>query len=248
MPPNINPQTHTKMAKIYGLFGAMTGKLADAVMVVRNGEQLVRKYQPVVFNPSTPAQIASRAKLKMMAQLSEVLANGIAFRRKGTVTARNYFVSKNYRFATFDTTTSQADIDLLSLDLTGGVIGMPAVSVTRVVGGFSAELQGTVDADAVVYVTVQRGDDSKLRFVSYMLVTDPGALNTFPLPEQAFTSSLTGVVYAYGIRFNNENAKARYLSLLAENNNGYLEVIRTAAETDYSLTETVATAITTAQP
>lgn len=234
------------MSKIYGLFGAMTGKVADVVMVVRNGVQVVRKYQPVVSNPSTPAQVASRARLKLMSQLGEVLADGIAFSRQGIVSARNRFVSANYALSTFNTEQSRADINLLQVNLTGGTLGMPALNVTRGTGVVSAALFEGVSYDAVMYVVIQRGADGLIRFVEARQVTDAGESGLYPSGDFSFSSSREGVVYAYGIRFNSDTARTRYGSLLTESTTGFLNVIRTASESDYTLTETIAAAITTA--
>ena len=232
------------MAKIYGLFGAMTGKVADVVMVVRNGVQVARKYQPVVSNPSTPAQVAARAKLKLMSQLGEVLSKGIAFTRQGIVSARNRFVSANYAISSFDTENQRAEIDLLNVKLTPGVMGIPPITLTRTTGKVVAMLSEGAVFDAVVYVVVQRQGDGNLRFITAEQVTEAGANFQFQSSEIPFASALTGVVYAYGIRFNSETARAKYASLLAENSEGYLSVIRTASEADYSVSETVASAIT----
>lgn len=234
------------MAKIYGLFGAMTGKMADVVMVVRNGVQIARKYQPVISNPSTPAQVAARSRMKMMSQLGEVLAEAIAFTRQGLVSARNRFVSANYGLSTFDAAESRANINLIEVDLTGGTIGLPGITVTRSTGNVSAQLDEPVTFDAVVYAVIQRASDGSLRYVASRQVTEAGGNNLFPSGNFTFASSLTGVIYAYGIRFNTDAARARYASLLSEDSLGYLNVIRNASEADYSLTETVAAAITAA--
>lgn len=235
------------MAKIFGLFGTMTGKVADAVMVVRNGEQIVRKYQPVVSNPSTPLQIASRARLKLMSQLAEVFDSGIAFRRVGAVSRRNKFVSANYGLSVYDSANSKAIISLANVDLTGGVIGLPEIVVTRSAGKVSAALADTANFDAVVYVVIQRGFDESLRFIAVRQITEGGQSSVFPSGDFDFYSTLSGYMYAYGIRFNNESARAKYMSLLAENENAVVEVIKTANVNDYSLSETGSAEISVVQ-
>ena len=119
------------MAKIYGLFGSMTGKVADVVMSVRNGEQIARKYQPIVTNPNTPAQVEARAKLKLMSQLSAVMASVIAIPRKGNVSSRNGFVKKNYQSLTY--ASQQADIALANVQLTDSVVAMPSIVINNII-------------------------------------------------------------------------------------------------------------------
>lgn len=224
------------MAKIYGLFGSMTGKLADTVMAVRNGEQLARKYQPVVFNPSTPAQIAVRAKMKLLSQLSAVVAPAIAIPRVGSSSSRNLFTKKNYQLTTF--TNNQADISLANVQLTDSVVGLPAVEVSREGSTVSAVLRYPApELDRVVYVALVKNPDNTLRFVSSSVV-QKGDTPTFPSDVAA--TSLPVVVYAYGIRLNNENARAKFGNLEAETAETVAKLIVTSTLTssDITLTET----------
>lgn len=233
------------MAKIYGLFGSMTGKVADVVMSVRNGEQIARKYQPVVANPSTPLQVASRARLKLMSQLSAVVSDMVAFRRIGTVSPRNIFVKRNYDKTTYNAGTETASIAMASLDLTGGVLGLPGVAVERTAGGaFLRMSEALVNYDKVVYGVVVEQGDGTLRSAGVSVVSNPGDENVYP--STGFTmgsEGRTGYGYAYGIRLNTESAKARFGNLTDDNPNAILSVIRTLNEGDYSLSETTAVAI-----
>ena len=52
--------------KLNGIVGKGTGKLGASVFAISGGEQIVRQYNPVVSNPNTDAQVAQRAKLKLM--------------------------------------------------------------------------------------------------------------------------------------------------------------------------------------
>lgn len=134
----------------------MTGKLADVVMAVRNGEQVARKYQPIVFNPSTPAQVAQRAKMKLMSQLSAVMGDVIAIPRSGNVSSRNLFTKKNFALTRYSSAENQAEIELADVQLTAGVLPMPQV-YSMVVGDNAITVQmpvGMVPADInkVVYL------------------------------------------------------------------------------------------------
>lgn len=220
----------------------MTGKLADTVMSVRNGEQIARKYQPVVYNPSTPAQVAQRAKLKLLSQLSAVMAPVIAIRRKGNVSARNLFTKVNFGATSFE--DNQATITLTEVSLTDGILGMRNLSVIR--AGFSAKLSIAAGADPklsrVVYVAFRKQSDGTLRMLDSVAATEPGETFTYEAEIGIESESATIVVYAYGIRDNNENARVSFSNLQALTAETVAKIItqRTLTESDITLTETVA--------
>ena len=226
------------MAKIYGLFGAMTGKLADTVMSVRNGEQLARKYQPIVFNPSTPAQIAQRAKLKFLSQLSAVMAPVIAMRRLGPVSSRNIFTKKNFPSVSYSDNT--ASMTLVNIDLTGGITALPAVTATREGGNVTVELaSGAANiVDRVVYAVFSKEADDKLRLKESFVVSEPGTGSKFSGTFYGGTAPL--LILAYGVRDNNENARAIFGNLEAPTAEtvAKLVVTSTLTESDITLTET----------
>lgn len=227
------------MAKIYGLFGTMTGKLADTVMSVRNGEQIARKYQPMVFNPSTPAQVATRAKMKLMSQLSAVMAPVIAMPRQGNISARNMFVKKNYWAASYK--NNQADVELGSVILTSSVVAISPLVVTRGQSNtITVNTNGDAGLDRVVYVAFAKQDDQSLLLVDSKVVNEKGEDNTFPT-TMSFFGAYAGVVYAYGMRDNNDAAKAKYgdMQALSAETIAKLVVTRTLTESDVTLTETV---------
>lgn len=231
------------MAKIFGLFGSMTGKLADTVMSVRNGEQIARKYQPIVFNPSTPKQVAVRARMKLLSQMSAVMAPVIAIPRRGTVTSRNIFTKINYRNTTFADNSATAQLE--AIQLTDSVVGLPNVGAERgegtiivyLVGGASI---GSLDVDRVVYSLFLRGNDNSLRFVDSQVSSTPGT----PVAFSANFADVTGdvVIYAYGVRDNTEAARVTFdnLSVPTAQMVATLITSRTLTESDVTLTETKA--------
>lgn len=227
------------MAKIYGLFGTMTGKLADTVMSVRNGEQIARKYQPMVYNPSTHAQMATRAKMKLMSQLSAVMAPVIAMPRQGNISARNMFVKKNYGAATYD--NNQADVELGNIKLTSSVVGISPLVVTRGESNtINLSTNGDAGLDRVVYVAFAKQDDNSLILVESKVVNEKGEANTFPTTMQ-FYEGYAGAIYAYGMRDNTDATKAKYgnMQTLTAETIAKLVVTRTLTEADVTLTETV---------
>ena len=227
------------MAKIYGLFGAMTGKLADTVMTVRNGEQIARKYQPIVFNPSTPAQVAQRAKLKLLSQLSAVMTSVIAIPRQGAVSSRNIFTKLNHAITSYSNDT--ATIDLEKIKLTNSSVFLPTVTATRGAQITIALSEGDEDVDKVAYCIFGKVND-ELRFVAAPVVDVPSVNNTFPIQYAANTASLQSevLVLAYGIRLNNQNARAKYGNLEAPTAEDIAKLIvsKTLTESDVTLTET----------
>ena len=232
------------MAKIYGLFGAMTGKVADAVMVVRNGEQIVRKYQPVVTNPSTPAQIEVRAKLKMLSQLSAVMAPVIAMRKQGAVSSRNLFTKVNYPAASFAADTAQ--IELSAVKITKSIVSLPTLQATPSAGSVNIQLTyGDVSISRIVYCCFRKASDNTLRFEGSQVISTPGAQNrfeaTFSLPV-----GIDYVFYAYGVRDNTDAARVMFGDLVVVDAETVAKIVtsRTLTETDVTLTETQYAAVT----
>lgn len=215
----------------------MTGKLADTVMSVRNGEQLARKYQPVVFNPSTPAQVAQRAKLKLLSQLSAVVAPVIAIPREGAVSARNLFTKVNFPLTSYE--SDEADITLANVQLTKSVVAMTQVAAARATENISVNVSGgTRNVDRVVYAAFIKQDDNKLRFFASTVIDTPGAAYSWPGTLPVTSSPL--VVYAYGMRDNTENARAIFGNLDAPVAEAIAKIVtsRMVSTSDVTFTET----------
>lgn len=213
----------------------MTGKLADTVMSVRNGEQIARKYQPVVFNPSTPAQVAQRAKLKLLSQLSAVMAPVIAMRRVGSVSARNLFTKVNFGATTF--ADNEASIVISNVKLTSSVVALPSIGAVRGENVLNFALGSfTTGIDRVVYAAfAKQADESLLYLGSATGSTAP----TFDA-SLAVSSNAEIVVLAYGVRDNTENARAVFGNLEAPTAEDVAQLVvsSTLTEADVTLTET----------
>lgn len=225
------------MAKIYGLFGAMTGKLADTVMAVRNGEQIARKYQPVVSNPATAGQVEARAKLKLMSQLSAIMAPVIAIPRQGSLSSRNLFTKVNFPLTTY--TNSAADIEVAKVQLTKSVVALPSVIGSR--DGNNATMQlsrSGADVDRVIYAVFINEDGGRLRYHSSSVVTSAGAAGNFPTEVNVGTT-VPVTVLAYGVRDNTEAARAYFSNItVTAENIARVVTTRQLTETDITLTET----------
>lgn len=219
----------------------MTGKLADTVMSVRNGEQIARKYQPIVYNPSTSAQVAQRAKLKLLSQLSAVMAPVIAIPRQGSVSSRNFFTKVNFPLLTFATDTASVDLD--KIQLTSSVVALPELYAERTASSFSVSLIVAQDTPApdfnrVVYTMFEKQADEKLRYVTSLVISEPSSTGEFP--TQLPLISGEAVILAYGVRDNTEAARVTFGNMQAPTavDVANLVTTRTLRETDITLSET----------
>lgn len=229
------------MAKIYGLFGSMNGKLADTVMAVRNGVQIVRKYQPSVSNPKSAAQVGARAKLKLISQLSAVLAPYLAIKREGNVTSRNLFTKVNYPIASY--ANDEASIDLNAVQLTRSAVGLPSVQAVRAEGAAST-LNVSIgypvnDVDRIVYVGLIKDTDNRLRVAASTVVSEAGTGNDYA-GTLMMGSPREAVVLAYGVRDNTETARVVFgnMEVIAAEQVAKLIASRILTENDITLTET----------
>lgn len=224
----------------------MTGKLADTVMSVRNGEQIARKYQPVVSNPSTPAQVATRAKMKLMSQLSAVMAPVIAIPRQGSVSSRNLFTKVNFPAASF--VDNEAEITLEYVQLTKSSVGLvpiqairdtETITVSLLTPAVSASGQiSSANYSRVVYAMFIKGADNKLRFIDSKVVSTPG--NQYTFTAEFPLSNEECVFLAYAVRDNTEAARVAFgnLQTITAETVASLIVTRTLLESDITVTET----------
>lgn len=233
------------MAKFYGTL-VKTGKVGGEVYAIRNGETIVRQYQPMVLNPKSAAQEEARAKLKLLSQVSAVVAPAIAFAREGMVTPRNRFVSKNYPNVTYG--SDKAEVNMSSLDLTGGYITLPQVAVvsrdgSQITVGLSTSPMTTIDE--VVYAIVETAADGTMLMTHLLRVTTPGVNNHFEVTA-GMAATHVGYVYAYGIKYADATARDRYTKLSYTSPKAFIEVIRQVASSEVYLTITSVAAITAA--
>ena len=231
--------------KQYGFTGKGTGKLGSAVFAISGGEQIVRQYNPVVSNPQTEAQVAQRAKFKLLTQLAAAMSGQIAFRKSKLTSARNKFVAANIRSVTFS--EDMASRDLTGITLTGGNIGFPDLNTNRSsTTMLNTELSEAADTNIsrVVYVIFRTTEDGKLQFVSEQIISEAGVGRTFA--ASIIVPAVNVVIYAYGIIDNNTKAKAAFADYEAftSENQSTLDVLKSLSVSDYSLTKTVGSLIT----
>lgn len=226
--------------KQYGFVGKGTGKLGASVFAISGGEQIVRQYNPVVSNPNTEAQIAQRAKLKLMSQLGAALAPALGFAKQGLVSARNQFVSKNIGLATYAEGT--AKVTLPELQLTPSNTSFPELGAPTGQGGvMNVFLAGAAPSTIkrVVYAVFHIDDEGNLEYVASKVVDEAGEGRTFPTTFNNIVGAT--VVYAYGVKDTTLAATIRYENLVADDQSeiatlGVIELFRTAG---YELTKSV---------
>lgn len=192
------------MAKLYGLSGKITGKKGDNVFAVRNGEQIIRQYNPVVNNPQSPAQTEARAKMKLMSQLASIYAPIIAMHRQGAKSPRNLFVKKNYGLC--DYYDGKAELLVQYLQLTDGFRFLPHFTVDRTSHDSCVcmlESDGRAFLSAVMYAMVSVDANGKIRVVDSIMVENSGADGFFE-GEMKYDANAIAV-YAYGVS-NLDNA------------------------------------------
>ena len=156
--------------KLNGIVGKGSGKLGASVFAISGGEQIVRQYNPQVSNPSTSAQVAQRAKLKLMSQLAAALASGLGFKKNGLISARNQFVSKNIGLCTFS--NDAASVVLAALQLTPGVQIPGEMELSNVQGKQVCSLTQNAPANvsSFVWVLCRKTADSQLQLLEVAIV------------------------------------------------------------------------------
>lgn len=112
------------MAKMTGLTGKMSGKMGSVVFRVREGEQIVTQYNPIVKNPNTTAQSKQRVAFKLMSQVAAAMAAAIINRpaRQGQ-SPRNRFVQQNFPFVEGDATNAKIAMERLQLTSSSTFLG-----------------------------------------------------------------------------------------------------------------------------
>lgn len=126
------------MATMQGITGKLSGKMGSAVFRVRNGQQVVTQYNPIVANPNTKAQQGPRSKFKLLSQLAAVLSPGFGtlnvVRRpaKGTPSKRNAFMKINYPLTANEDRGGEvvAEIDMAKIKLTSSTRYLGTITQT----------------------------------------------------------------------------------------------------------------------
>lgn len=201
--------------KLNGFVGKGSGKLGASVFAISGGEQIVRQYNPQVTNPSTDAQVAQRAKLKLMSQIAAAMSVVLAYKKQGLVSARNQFVSRNIGLCTY-TEADGAKCEIVKLDITGGKLPLPMLSVREEAAGYAVQLVAAPSAriKRVLYAAFTVNDDGKLVYLTSALATEPDASGLFPMSLDGVTGE--GYIFAYGIADNDASVTAKFEDYIAD--------------------------------
>ena len=216
------------MSKMYGFSGKVTGKKGDAVFSVRNGEQIIRQYNPLVANPKTSKQVNSRARLKLMSQLSAILGPVIAIAREGAVSSRNLFTKVNYPLSEVNSGT--AEIQLADVQLTKSHVGMISINADRTDGQhLSVHLNedGRDSFARIVYVAIVKQPDTSIRLLGSAMTDEPGANGFYPAQLPYTANEVT--VLAYGIHDNDDRVNAQFGNIHGAPAQGVAELITSRA-------------------
>lgn len=198
--------------KLNGIFGTGSGKVGNAVFATSAGQQIVRPYQPKVSNPNTDAQIAQRAKFKLLSQLAAAMAPVIVIPKNGLVSARNRFVKKNIPLATY--AEDKASIELTNIQLTDSNTSLPAMVMSDedAMSAIAVNLSSSVADlfEKVRYALFKKTDEAKLQLVAQAVVEVSASVTG--KAEYKFTDLSTGdyVAYAYGMNPKNASASVGY--------------------------------------
>lgn len=230
--------------KLNGFVGKGSGKLGASVFAISGGEQIVREYNPVVSNPNTEAQIAQRAKLKLMSQLAAALAPALGFAKQGLVSARNQFVSKNIGLATWG--EDKAVAPLSQLQLTPSNVAIPQLSQPTIEGSvMSVDLESSAPASVkrVVYAVFRINDNDQPEYVASKVVSEAGADGTFPTTFNNISGEI--VVYAYGVKDNTSAATLAYGEMYADGTEDEtsLDAVKLFRTSGYDLTKSVGVSV-----
>ena len=133
----VSLNTYLTMAKMQGITGKLSGKMGAAVFRVRDGQQVVTQYNPIVKNPNTSGQQTQRAKFKLMSQLAAIMAPGFGTmsittrKAKGKPSQRNAFTQLNFPLVevTSDDQVVTAKIPMEQLKLTSSFRFLPSLHV-----------------------------------------------------------------------------------------------------------------------
>lgn len=240
------------MGKVTSLYGKTTGKIGSIVFATSGGETIAREYNPHVANPSTPAQVDQRARMKLMSQLSAALEPVIAMTKTGLVSKRNKFVKRN--FAACYALNGTAQITYENVQITEGNTALPALTATgrvyqstewQIIVGLIEE--PSVSINRIVYCLFRKTTEGKLEYVDSAIETTKGLGGESGYFPHVFTdlTQKEYVVFAYGMSDTSERATAEYgnLNVITASDLAKLVATRAISFQDYQFSQTRAITI-----
>lgn len=166
------------MARMQGITGKLSGKMGAAVFRVREGQQIVTQYNPLVKNPNSDGQKSQRAKFKLMSQLAAIMAPAmgsfiIKVRKEGgKQSQRNAFTQANFPLVEVSSEDKvvTAKIPMEQLKLTSSFRNLPAIRLSSAEGDLSADIADiSIEVSMVRFVLVgYKGETTKQAVVLSM--------------------------------------------------------------------------------
>lgn len=107
------------MGKSINGLGKFQGKVGAVVFSIRNGQQIIREYNPNVANPKTVDQSLQRAKTNLVGQISHVIKNDLIVGLNGGSKSgrRSQFLKNLYSAVTATESNGDFSAELLPADL-----------------------------------------------------------------------------------------------------------------------------------
>lgn len=228
------------MAVLYGISGKATGKKGDTVFSVRKGQQIMRQYNPIVADPKTVKQTNARAKMKLLSQLSAIMAPVLAVAGRGPVTPRNIFTKKNYGFVDVD--GDKVVIELVKMQITDSARAMVDFICDRTSGtsiACSLKENATDKFDRVVYVAVATDAEQRVKVVDSRVVSTPGTNGDFSGGLTYTDEAVT--ILAYGMKDISAKARITFENIEGISATQVAELVynRSISAADAQLTETL---------
>lgn len=239
------------MGKVTSLYGKTTGKIGSIVFATSGGETIAREYNPHVANPSTPAQVDQRARMKLMSQLSAALAPVLAMTKDGLVSKRNKFTAKN--FPASYALNGVAQITYENVQITEGNTALPALVASgqtssdawQITAGLVSAPSATINR--IVYCLFKKTTEGKLEYINSAIEETKGAGGANGYYPHVFNDLENGeyVVFAYGMSDTSEAATAQYgnLNVVSASDLARLVATRSISYQDYQFSQTRAITI-----
>lgn len=238
------------MAKVGLWLKGAKGKLAGTVLSTSRGVTTVRE-NVTPSNPNSESQTLQRARFKLISQIAAAISDAIAIPYSKGLTPRNRFVALNMGTVTavngIRYTNGQAEnyvqasCVLTNLQLTDSNRGLSGVNASREEGVSKVYLDNTsqnANLTHVVYNIFVKNRENTLAFVK-SVVGEKGSDYSFTanvsLPEDGDI-----VILAYGVRYVNEKAYAKYGNIIVESGIDFAQLLATnkLAASDVQLTRT----------
>jgi hypothetical protein len=217
------------MKIISPMVGKGSGKLGDTIVASIAGFTIARQYNPNVTNPNTSAQQNTRARFKLLSQLSSVFSANLAIRKEGLTSARNIFTSINFDKTSFN--GDEALVDLNQIQITKSAKYMTDFEADRT-SGTKLEVSLLADSstsfDRVVYCAYIMNEMGELLELGSIVVTDPGQGGVFA-GELPYTADSI-VVYAYGIHDVSSAMHVKFGNIQAPSADAVARLITSSAE------------------